>query len=156
MEAYLELQQWWARIGATIETASISAAAITELEISRGLILPADFKLYLRHAAPAREAPDHEDMIWWAFPEMREGLVFGKPLKYGILDEWDNKYLLFVDYAISCWNWAICCGSDDVRGKVAVLGGPHDDIVVAGSFSDFVHQYVTDPYKTITGREQPA
>ena len=41
------------------------------------------------------------------------------------------------------WAWAICCEEGGDRGKVALIGGAPDRIVVS-SFTEFVKAYIED------------
>jgi hypothetical protein len=53
------------------------------------------------------------------------------------------KYLFFADYIIWCWAWAIACGDDDNRGRIAVINGLSDHFVADG-FGQFVDRYILD------------
>lgn len=53
-----------------------------------------------------------------------------------------SKYLIFADYLIWCWAWAICCDSGPHYGKIAVIGG--NGKFVADSFEEFVEIFLQD------------
>lgn len=48
-----------------------------------------------------------------------------------------DKYLIFADYLIWCYAWAICCSDGRNRGRIALVGGDPDRFI-AESFGDFV------------------
>jgi hypothetical protein len=143
--AYVQLQQWWSQSGSDIDTEAIPAHRIESLERRYDLVLPDDFREYLNLSSPIEEAWDHEDTTWWHFERIKS-----------VKDEWihgdlepfiaerRNKYLVFADYCIWCWAWAISCADDETRGSVAIIGGRGYDRTVAESFSDFVRKYIGD------------
>ena len=54
-----------------------------------------------------------------------------------------HAYLIFSDYLIWCYAWAICCSDGPNRGKIALIGGL-PDAIVAGSFRQFLLLELTD------------
>jgi hypothetical protein len=142
--AYIQLQQWWSQTGSDIETEAILSPRIEGLERRYGLLLPEDFKQYLRLSSPIEVALDYETTTWWHFeriknlPDEISGEVEPFIAKRG------GKYLFFADYSFWCWAWAISCADDETRGKVAMIGGRGYDKLVAESFSDFVQKYIRD------------
>ena len=144
LRGYLELQRWWRRTGADIVTIETPEQRILELEHRYAIVLPDDFRQYLRWSSPVGEAMDAELGTWWGFDRIKN-----------IPDEYPHalsppfepqakKYLFFADHCIWCWAWAISCADGESRGKVALIGGHPQDRFVAESFSDFVRMYVRD------------
>ena len=52
------------------------------------------------------------------------------------------KFIVFADYGIWCFAWAIDCGEDENRGRVVVISG--QDRFVADSFAEFVDRFIED------------
>jgi hypothetical protein len=143
------LQQWWKETRAGIKTETIPDQFIAELENRYSLILPDDFRDYLRFSSPAGDTWDARMCTWWDFKRIKN-----------IPDEYSyepgpavageaHKYLFFADYSIWCWAWAISCAEGESRGRVAFIGGSAYDKIVASSFSDFVRKYISD-WKSLT------
>lgn len=143
MAPHLTLQTWWSKTAAGIETRATPEATILQLEARYGIALPADFRQYLNRGVPTAENWDAEDGNWWPTERIKN-----------IPDEYEHsvddplaqnaaKHLIFLDYSIWCWAWAISCADDETYGKVAVIGGLPDGYV-ADSFAEFVERYTTD------------
>jgi len=118
---------------------------VEELEQRYALSLPADFRRYLIEASPAEDLWDPEDVVWWSVASIKN---IPDQYEHGASSAYFGaaaaSYLLFADYSVSCWAWAICCSNGPSRGQVALIGGAPDRIV-AGSFSEFVELYLRDP-----------
>lgn len=138
------LLHWWGATSAGIEVRSVSAAEIEEFERRCGLTLPVSFQAYLRVASPVEEASwDNELTNWWPFGDLcsvAEG--YEHELAHGIAN-YREKLLLFADWSIWCWAWALNCAAGPDHGKVAVIGGENDHFV-AESFDDFIERYIKD------------
>jgi len=84
---------------------------------------------------------------WWSLAEIKaipDECPDGPPGQ--INDEIERekqKYLIFSDYLIWCYAWAICCSDGPNRGKVALIGGL-PDAFVAGSFREFLRLQLSD------------
>jgi hypothetical protein len=119
---------------------------VSRLEDRYRLRLPEDFRRYLLEAAPSEDLWDDGDATWWSLGRVKN-----------IPDEHEHAVsdldiageaascLFFADYLIWCWAWAVCCSEGPNRGKVALIGGSPDRFV-ANSFSEFIDQYLVDPY----------
>ena len=144
MDAAHRLQRWWAQTNTGITTEMVSEQQIVELERSYHVVLPKDFRQYLRVSSPVGEGMDAEMVTWWGISRVKN-----IPNEYPhalapIISDEGKKYLFFADYCIWCWAWAISCADDDSRGKVALIAGDTYDRFVANSFSDFVQKYLSD------------
>ena len=53
-----------------------------------------------------------------------------------------SNLIVFADYMIWCYAWAIDCSETDDRGKIALITG--DDHYVADSFDAFLERYLHD------------
>jgi hypothetical protein len=120
-------------------------ARIAGIEARYALILPEDFRDYLLGACPDEDHYDAEDTTWWGLDQIRS---LPEEYPHAVTGElaWCavNKYLVFADFLVWCWAWAINCGDDEHRGKVAIIGG-NPDRFVAGSFRDFLYLYTVNP-----------
>ncbi len=137
------LQAWWFQTAAGIVTQTTSEREIVALETRYRISLPDDFRAYLQWAVPNTTNWDDADGNWWPIerisniPDECEHEV-AEPIATNA-----SKHLFFVDWNIWGWAWAISCGEDETRGKVALING-QTDRYVADSFSEFVDRYVTD------------
>jgi hypothetical protein len=144
VKAHLRLQQWWEETRAGIKTETIPEQYIAELENRYSLILPDDFRDYLRFSSPVGETWDARMGTWREFEQIKNiPDEYQYELAPAIASQ-AHKYLFFVDHCIWCWAWAISCADDKSRGCVAFIGGAPYDKIVASSFSDFVGKYISD------------
>lgn len=143
MAPYLTLQKWWSTTAAGIETKAIPQATVAELEDYYGIVLPADFREYLSYSVPATENWDAEDGNWWPIERIKNiPEEYVHPVSDPVARN-ASKHLIFLDYSIWSWAWAISCADDESYGKVALIGGRPDGYV-ADSFGDFVGLYTTN------------
>jgi hypothetical protein len=142
--SHIALREWWMYTGQTGTPAPNAQQAVQQLKQRYRLSLPADFEDYLLHTAPGKSLWDNGDINWWppqeiiSLPEGYEHRLSSD----AIAGEADG-YLLFADYLIWCWGWAVCCSGGPNHGKVALIGGDPDRII-ADSFSEFVERYLHD------------
>lgn len=97
MDARLKLQEWWKRTGAGIVTKEVDERRIIELELRYQLVLPNDFRQFLRHSSPVGVAMDNHTVTWWNLQRIRN-----IPDEYAhelapIIAEQAKKYLFFAD-----------------------------------------------------------
>ena len=145
MKAYPELQQAWAETKAGTSTEPIPEQLVVDLERRYNIGLPDDFRQYLRLSSPVGDAMDNETIAWWNFGQIKN-IPEEYPHELGaVITNAGKEYLIFADYCIWCWAWAISCANDETRGKVALIAGPTYDRFLADSFSDFVQKYLSDP-----------
>jgi SMI1 / KNR4 family (SUKH-1) len=141
LKPYQRLQRHWAATGGHVKTTNHTESEVAALESKYGIRIPDDFREYLLASCSADEDLWDGFVGWWPLERIKN-----------IPDELPNEaenpqvaanaktYLFFADYSIWCWAWAIACGDDENRGRVAVISG-HDRFV-ADSFSDFVDLYI--------------
>jgi hypothetical protein len=143
--AHRVLSDWWRLTGAAPTFANASEETVQGIECRYGISLPEDFRLYLLHAAPSEDYWDDGNAIWWSPGRLKNILdEYEHPINDQHIAEKAQKYLVFADYMLWCWAWAICCEDGDDRGKVALIGGAPDRIV-ASNFTEFVNAYIVDP-----------
>jgi len=139
------LLRWWDAEGAGIKTRSVSAVEIEQFERRYGLTLPAPFRDYLTGACPVEDPSwDNELTNWWPFESLctvAEG--YEHELAPAVAC-YRDKLVLFADYSLWCWAWAVNCAPGVDHGKVAVIAGEDHDRFVAESFGSFVGKYVED------------
>ncbi|WP_147385626.1 SMI1/KNR4 family protein [Oleomonas cavernae] len=136
-----ELQCWWRRTAAGIVAEDVTDAQIRAPEARYDVVLPEDFRDYLRCSSPVEFNLDEHFGNWWGIREIKNipdewGPEIG-PLVPGRADQ----YLFFLDHCFWAWAWAISCADDESRGKVVLIAGIEHDKVVADSFTDFVRKY---------------
>jgi hypothetical protein len=145
MHPYLILQNWWSQTEAGILTQTTSEADIAALERHYSINLPRDFREYLREGAPTTENWDAEDGNWWPVGRIKNiPDEYPRPVGPAIAPN-SVTHLVFLDFSIWSWAWAISCGEDETRGKIAIIGGGGSaDGYVANSFSEFVAAYTSN------------
>lgn len=122
-------------------------ADVEALEERYSLQLPEDFRSYLLSAAPSVTFMDDIGTQWWAPNEIKsipDECPDGPPGQINLeIEREKDAYLVFADYLIWCYAWAICCSNGPNRGKIALLGGLPDRFV-ADNFRDFLLLELTD------------
>ncbi len=120
---------------------------IKALEERYSLRLPEDFRSYLLHAAPCTTYMNDFGTQWWAASEIKsiaDECPDGPPGEANHeIDQEKHAYLVFSDYLIWCYAWAICCSDGPNRGRVALIGGV-PDAFVADSFRQFLSLELND------------
>jgi hypothetical protein len=144
VKPYEKLQRYWADSEEGLCTTSTSERAVDRLERTYGVRLPDDFKAYLIHCCPAiDDSFDQNITTWWPLGRIKNiPEEYRHPIGHEVIARDATKYLFFADYCIWCWAWAIACGDDENRGRVAIIGG--NGRFVADSFAEFVDRYVED------------
>jgi len=84
---------------------------------------------------------------WWSLKEIKPVSIEcpdGSPGRATpAIESERDTYLVFSDYLLWCYAWAICCSDGPNRGKVALIGGSPDGFV-APSFGEFVKLELAD------------
>jgi hypothetical protein len=126
-----------------IPTPSARGAAVArELEERYAITLPEDFRDYLIARAPESDWMDRYGFTWWAPEQIKNLPDECGPRNPGAavnpeIEAEAQQYLVFADFLIWCYAYAICCSSGPNRGKVALVGSD-PNVFVARSFSRFV------------------
>lgn len=114
---------------------------IRALEERYSVQLPDDFRRYLLAAMPHGNDWDAEGTRWFPLTEI-------KSLREECAD-WEtasaldsDKLLVFADFLIWCYAWAVDCSDTVNRGRVALITG--NDHYVADSFDEFLGCYLRD------------
>jgi len=144
--AHQTLTQFWRTIRADIEFGETSLEEIANLEKKYAVKLPHEFREYLRWACPKSvDQSDPELTTWWELDRIKsleeeyEGSKYLKKNPEFLKDA--SSYIVFVDYLIWSWSWAICCKPGDNYGRIVQLLGPIE--FVSNSFEEFVQAYIT-------------
>jgi len=131
------LLHWWGRAPA----APASAPQLGLLEKRYGITLPHDFRAYLEAAMPEGNEWDDEGTRWFPLADIRS--VREECAEWDSRSALDSdKLLVFADYLIWCYAWAVDCSDTENRGKVALITG--SDHYVADSFDAFIDRYLLD------------
>jgi hypothetical protein len=147
LKSYEKLKRYWIDTGVGVDTVALSEQQLDGLERKYGIRLPDDFRDYLLYSCPVGENWDDNFVGWWPLDRIKN-IVDEYPHK--VTDEIARdaaKYLFFADYSIWCWAWAIACGDDENRGRVACISGR--DRFVADSFAEFVDLFIQDSSKLV-------
>jgi hypothetical protein len=84
---------------------------------------------------------------WWSLAEIKsisDECPDGPPGQISrAIESEKHTYLIFPDYLIWCYAWAICCSDAPSREKVALIGGL-PDAFVANSFRGFLRLELSD------------
>ena len=119
---------------------------VRALESKYAVQLPQDFRDFLLKCIPQHGPHVHDDnyLIWWPLEEIKNiSDEYNQPITNTEIAEEAESYLFFMDFALWCWAYAICCKPGRNFGRVVVIGY-QPDIFVADSFSEFVELYVTE------------
>ncbi len=144
MKAHERLKQWWQTTPTSVSLELPSDSEIEQIEARYALRIPDAFREYLRYACPKTDAWDAENSTWWSFGRIKNITEeYTHELQEVRIADRASQYLVFADYAIWCWAWAIACTSDENRGKVALIGG-NPDRFVANSLAEFIEAYTRD------------
>lgn len=140
------LLRFWAATGTKISGKPAREAEIAKLEAHFDVRLPSDFRTYLLKAAPRiGETMDDNLVTWWDVSRIAsEQMINERPVIVDGDTANTHKYLIFADYLIWSWAWAIACGDTDQRGKIVVLGDPARERIVADDFATFVDLRIKD------------
>src|SRR5207247_5480629 len=124
LPAHEILLSWWQSTEAGVETRQVPFAEIDQLEARYGVRFPASFHAYLRNASPVSDPPwDNELTNWWPFESIKSLADHnGRPLT-GADSGDEHKLILFADFSIWCWGWAVNCAPGADHGKIMVIGG---------------------------------
>lgn len=137
------LVRWWQKTAAGIQTQAVPQTEIVQLETRYDLAFPPSFRQYLGHASPVTDPSwDNELTNWWPCSSFKS---VAEDYGHDIAPEmavYRQKLILFADYSIWCWGWAINCAVGSDYGKIAVIGG--SERFVADSFDEFVLRYIDD------------
>ncbi|MGC4077530.1 MAG: SMI1/KNR4 family protein [Rubrivivax sp.] len=121
-----------------------SEESIQAIEQRLGLPLPADFRDHLLQLplvdGDGIDGGDELLVFWTA-----ERVATVAELNYR---QWyhpgrSETYLVFCDYLLDCWAWAIECGPNENHGKIALLSSPESELFVFQSFEELVEAYVS-------------
>lgn len=160
MKPYQKLQRFWEADTPSVVSARPSEAEVAGLESRYGISVPADFREYLLHCCPIRDVDLSDGTSWWQFDR-----ILNIPDEYRGFPEWcqdwtgienpavltnADKYLFFADFAVWMWAWAIDCGDDENRGRIAAIGTRYDGFV-ADSFDEFVERSIAGDYLVVGG-----
>lgn len=128
---------WWGQP----PTSNPPTAHIRELEARYALRLPDDFRSYLKATMPKGNEWDEEGTRWFPLADIRtlreECPNWSAPW---VLDA--DQLLVFADYLVWCYAWAIDCSETENRGKIALIG--EKEHYVADSFDEFLDRYIRD------------
>jgi hypothetical protein len=114
---------------------------IRALEERYSIRLPDDFRRYLLATMPHGNEWDDEGTRWFPLADIKS--LREECADWTTVSALDSdKLLVFADFLIWCYAWAVDCSDTENRGKIAMITG--DDHYVADSFDDFLDRYLRD------------
>ncbi|MDT8759664.1 SMI1/KNR4 family protein [Sphingomonas psychrotolerans] len=114
---------------------------IDALEERHAIRLPDDFRRYLLATMPQGNEWDDEGTRWFPLADIRS--LREECAEWDTVSALDSdKLLVFADYLIWCYAWAVDCSDTANRGRVALITGR--DHYVADSFDEFLDRYLRD------------
>ncbi|MDG2534321.1 SMI1/KNR4 family protein [Sphingomonas sp. HITSZ_GF] len=137
------LLTWWGQP----PVASPPEPEIRALEVRYALRLPDDFRAYLMATMPQGNEWDDEGTRWFPLADIKS--LGDETTSWETKSTLDNdKLLVFADFLMWCYAWAVDCSDTENRGKVALIAGSdrHPDHYVADSFDDFLARYLRDDH----------
>lgn len=140
MSPLQRLLTWWGRPF----VAGVPDDVLDAFEVRNAIRLPCDFRQYLRFTMPSGNDWDAEGTKWWALEDLKSARQECAGWEGGSGLDGDDKIIVFADYLIWCWAWAIDCSENQSRGNVIMLTGGENPCV-APTFDDFLDRYVQDP-----------
>lgn len=156
---YEALSTHWALSDPNTYMRRSTSKDVEALEERYSLQLPEDFRAYLIYAAPSTTFMDDIGTQWWAPSEIKsipDECPDGSPGQINPeIEQEKDTYLVFSDYLIWCYAWAVCCSNGPNRGKIALIGGLPDTFV-ADNFRDFLLLELTDDLAIHQGPSKPA
>ena len=132
------LIRWWDEP----PSVGINDQQLAELERRYDISLPDDFRAYLKVAMPAAKEWDAEGTRWWPLGDIKTIREESQDHSYWKAEANDDRRLLFADYMIWCWAWAVDCSDGPNRGKVLLVSDTNH--YVTDSFDDFLDRYLRD------------
>lgn len=148
-EGHLALARRWGNDDPALAPTPDAERRVAELEQRYGISIPEEFRLYLLTTAPSGYYMDEIGTAWWTLAEIKNipdecgKEAFGDRGDPVIAAE-EDRYLVFADFLVWCYAWAICCADGEHRGKIAVITGGGGDRFVAHSFAQFVEMELND------------
>ena len=142
---YRKLQRYWDDTGSEISRQIAQKTAVLKLETRYDVRLPKDFREYLIRSSPTEgENWDVRGTYWWSVDRIKNiPDEFPHKIDCPVIENDARRYLFFADHLVWCAAWAIDCGRDGNRGRIAFIGGASDKFV-APSFASFVDRCVAD------------
>jgi len=146
-EGHLALAARWGTTDAALAPTFDAERIVADLEQRYGISIPEDFRLYLLNVAPSGYYMDDIGTTWWTLDDIKN-----IPDECGEAPHGDGSdpaiaaeakhYLVFADFLLWCYAWAICCSDGEHRGKIALISDR--DQFIADSFAHFVELELND------------
>ncbi len=133
------LVHWWGKDAKPSEC----GAQLEALEARYDVRLPDDFRAYLTATMPKGNPWDSEGTNWWPLEDLKSVREECADWEDGSGLDGDEKAIVFADFLMWCFAWAIDCSDGPDRGRVIIVTGSSNR-QVAGSFDDFLRRYIND------------
>jgi hypothetical protein len=118
---------------------------VAALETKYCVRIPEEFREYLLKCCPNQNFGLDDSMTaWWSVGRIRNiPDEYNHAIAHPFIQAHADTFLFFADFLIWAPAWAIACGDDENRGRVAAIGGGEDRFV-ADSFGEFVDRFIGD------------
>ena len=136
------LKEHWSSLGVKIN-AGVSEMELNDFEQKYGVVLPRDFRDYLKHVNGMPHDEVDDGMIrFWTLQEI-EPLTQGAP-EYcrGTYVQNPETLFLFADYSIWAHAYAIRLGKTALEANEVIIIGGELPKPISDSFSSFVRDYL--------------
>jgi hypothetical protein len=149
MKPYEKLIDHWQAEGLSLAPGA-SKRALREFETKHKVVLPADFREYLSYANGMAQVSGHDcdakGFSFWPLSRITTVSEECKRSKVEIpaVDDIDH-YFAFSDYMQWSWAYAICLLP--AREGMILQFGVRSPRIIAGSFTEFVDDYIIDSEK---------
>ena len=146
MDIWRQLVDHWFRNGVEAPLPGVALADLDAFERAHDLRLPADLRAYFLATNGTGDTMDLDYFRFWPLREVRpvrRAWAQGPTTRDPYAD-----CLVFADYCIECWLYAVRVGNDPARAgpvfRVTGAASPPDE-QLAGSFLEFIEKYLADP-----------
>lgn len=143
-----KLIRYWKSNDKNVQYGPSKEIDVIHFEEKYDLKFPSDFRIYLLEACRKKADMDRDLTTWWPLSDLKKlSDEFKYPLKNPEIGKNAEQFVVFADYSIWCWAWAICCKQGKNYGRVALIYG--DGEFVARTFSDFIEIYINESIQVL-------
>lgn len=129
-------------------------AMLLAIELEFDAKIPTDLREHLLHVPLTGEGVDGGELVlFWSADQVTS--IANKYAESRFVREWQRPdraetYLIFCDYMISAWEWAVQCEPGNDYGKIALVSRDSDKWFVYGSFGEMVEDYIAKDWLDFT------
>lgn len=122
-------------------------AMVQEIERQHDVKIPADLFEHLLHVPLTGEGIDGGELVLFWSADCVTSIADKYKRSRWLTDGWEHPgcpetHLIFCDYMVSCWDWAVECAPGPNHGKIVLVSSDADEWFVYDSFAEMVDDYV--------------